>query len=507
MIAAALLACLLLMCAVVRNHKKKQDVGPRGLTLRTSFANPLYDDSGADRTDLDAVASGDDRRMLANPTYVELLAPMPGKIINNPAFSGLPKDDWPQPLKGSSYLDISPFPSNGSGYLDPSHDAPPDKPRSPTGTSSRGADYLDVRPGPFAYNAAFTGPTAGSKPFCTKPFCTKPVTTLDLEQFVMLHTGSSYTDEPVYACIDTTVDTDATGGGGEPACTRMLGARNVVDVVQHRSDSARTAPMPIQAWQSEASSSTSCRHPKTTVTTTAGSSNPRSVTAGGSGYAGVDVELPTSSTHDRHACSAHGMVRYDAASWSGDPTYATLTAVGAEPTTIDGQVASNTIAHDAASSDGVRNTVTPDFEQAHERRSVSRQPAVCQSATRSVDESVDALAPAHHTSPGASPGVSGDLDIDDVLAYLDDATGDITVTDHVQAASQPHECDAAATTANGQAGVVVVLDHQIRTDPTPRPEPEQDLVINAASSASRVGELPEVFNIDGCADDLGGFEV
>ena len=431
MIVAALLACLLLMCAVVRNHKKKQDE-PLGLTLRTSFANPLYDDSGANRTDLDAVPSGDDPRMLANPTYVELLAPMPGTVINNPTFSGLPADDWPQPLKGSSYLDISPFPSNGSGYLDPSHDAPRDKPRSPKGTSSRGADYLDVRPGPFTYNAGFTGQTVVG---------TKPGTfnlELDMDQFMtvgrtfLTYTGSSYTDEPVYACLDTTVGTDTAGGGGEPAYTRMLGAR---DVVQHQAsaDSARTAPMPIQAWRSEASSSTSCRHPETSVTTTAGSSDPRSVTAGSSGYADVDVEPPT---YGR----AQGTVRCDAASRSGDPTCATLTA---DPTTIDVQVASNTIAHDTASSDSVRNTVTPDFEQAHGEKT-----AVCQSATRSVDESLDALALAHHTSPGVSPGVSGDLDIDEVLAYLDDATGDTTVTDHVQAASQPHECEYARSFTN-----------------------------------------------------------
>ena len=41
--------------------------------------------------------------------------------------------------------------------------------------------------------------------------------------------GSSSTDEPVYACIDTTMTTDV---GEEPACTPMPGAG---DTVQHES--------------------------------------------------------------------------------------------------------------------------------------------------------------------------------------------------------------------------------------------------------------------------------
>ena len=357
-IVAALLACLLLMFTVVRNHKKKQGE-PLVLNLRTSFTNPLYDDSGANRTDLDDVPSGTDPRMLANPTYVEVLRQkLPGMVINNPAFSGLPEDDWAQTPERPGYLDISPFPTKGSGYLDGVLHA---RPRPQKERSSRGADYLDVHPVPFTYNAAFTGPA---------------VVELDLDRFMVGRKGSSYTDEPVYACADKPVDID----GEEPAYTRMLGAR---DVVRYQS---------------------------------AGSSKPRPITAG---YPDADEpNVPTAS----------------------------LGAIGAELTTIKYPAASN---------------------------------------------NPDSLA----------NGLDGDLDIDDVLAYLDDA---IAVTD--QAASQQHEYDvaAAATVIKSQAAVFD-FDPQDQADPKTRPEPDQ--VIYDVWSPSCDGGLSELYNIDGFEDDHDGFEV
>ena len=349
--------------------------------------------------------------MLANPTYAELLGrPLPGMTINNPAFSGLPDDDCALAPNGPGYLDISPLPSPGSGYLDVSQHPLHDRSRSQKKRVSRGADYLDVHPVPVIYNAAFTGPVAVE---------------LDLDQFMFgrmtTRQGSSYTDEPVYACADQPDDADA---GEAPAYTRMPGGRDTV------------------AYQSADSDSNS---PSSTA---AG--------AGSSGLADVDVEPP--------AC--------DRSQETDEPAYASLSAIGAE-------LAASDRTYHSAKSDTVRDSMTPDYEQAQGEATV-----IYQSATLSADDLGGGR---------ISPRAGGDLDIDAALA-----------------AWPQHHYDVAAAVTKSQADVFG-SDHQDQADPKTRTRPEPDQVIYDLSSSSRDDGLPEFHKDDGFEDDidddLGGFEV